>query len=365
MFGALEAGAGAMQRDAGIPAVAVYVVEATIIIVVLLGPGAGAARRGPRPAGGRLGRRRMMEPLAVAADVLVAAVGIATPLALAATGETVAERSGVVNLGIEGAMLFGALGGAIGATLAGPAGGLGLGVLAGVLVAALFAARGRRRRCGPDHHRHGGDAGQRRAHRHDLPAVLWRRPAWGSRSRRLPRVPIPRLSGHPARRRRALLAADHDLPGGRIDSADLVALFRTRPGLALRAAGEDPVAARAAGVPVRLTRTVAVLVGGAFAGLAGATLVLAQVGTFAERMTAGRGFIAIAIVVLGRWNPVGAALAALLFGLATALQFAFQAAGLRVPYQLFLMFPYLLTLLALAGVVGRVKAPGALGRNEV
>ena len=121
-------------------------------------------------------------------------------------------------------------------------------------------------------------------------------------------------------------------------------LFRTRPGLALRAAGEDPVAARAAGVPVRLTRTIAVLVGGGFAGLAGATLVLAQVGTFAERMTAGRGFIAIAIVVLGRWNPVGAALAALLFGLATALQFALQAAGLRVPYQLFLMFPYLLTL---------------------
>ena len=124
------------------------------------------------------------------------------------------------------------------------------------------------------------------------------------------------------------------------------------------------MAARAAGVPVRLTRSVAVLVGGAFAGLAGATLVLAQVGTFAERMTAGRGFIAIAIVVLGRWNPVGAALAALLFGLATALQFAFQAAGLRVPYQLFLMFPYLLTLLALAGVVGRVKAPAGLGKRE-
>ena len=81
-------------------------------------------------------------------------------------------------------------------------------------------------------------------------------------------------------------------------------------------------------------------------------------------MTAGRGFVAIAIVVLGRWNPVGAGLAALLFGLATALQFAFQAAGWSVPYQVFLMLPYVLTLLALAGVVGRVKAPGALGRNE-
>jgi len=92
--------------------------------------------------------------------------------------------------------------------------------------------------------------------------------------------------------------------------------------------------------------------------------VLAQVGTFTERMTAGRGFIAIAIVVLGRWNPVGAGFAALLFGLATALQFALQAAGFDVPYQFFLMFPYLLTLLALAGAVGRVRAPAALGRAE-
>jgi simple sugar transport system permease protein len=120
--------------------------------------------------------------------------------------------------------------------------------------------------------------------------------------------------------------------------------------------------ARAAGVRTRLIRTGATIVGGAFAGLGGATLVLAQVGTFAERMTAGRGFLAIAIVVLGRWHPVGVALAALLFGLATALQFLLQALGVNAPYQLFLMLPYLLTLLALAGAVGRVRAPGDLGR---
>ena len=102
--------------------------------------------------------------------------------------------------------------------------------------------------------------------------------------------------------------------------------------------------------------------GGGFAGLAGATLVLAQVGTFAERMTAGRGYVAIAIVVLGRWHPVGVAVAALLFGAATALQYVFQALGLAVPYQLFLMLPYVLTLLALAGAVGRVRAPADLGK---
>ena len=305
----------------------------------------------------------MIEPLSIAADVLVAAVGIATPLALAAIGETIAERSGVVNLGIEGAMLFGALGGAIGATLMGPAGGLGLGVLAGVLVAALFAsvAIG----AGADQIITGtavtlGSVG--------LTGTIYRQfygaAGVGLSIPTLAPLPIPQLSGIPL-----IGSAFFAQPITTYVTFGLIPLtwwmlFRTRPGLAVRAAGEDAVAARVAGVPVRLTRTIAVLAGGAFSGLAGATLVLAQVGTFAERMTAGRGFIAIAIVVLGRWSPVGAALAALLFGLATALQFAFQAAGLRVPYQLFLMFPYLLTLLALAGVVGRVKAPGALGRNE-
>ncbi len=103
--------------------------------------------------------------------------------------------------------------------------------------------------------------------------------------------------------------------------------------------------------------------GGGFGGLAGATLVLAQVGTFAEQMTAGRGYVAIAIVVLGRWHPVGVLVASLLFGAATALQYVFQSLGLAVPYQLFLMLPYLLTLLALAGAVGRVRAPEDLGRG--
>ena len=139
-------------------------------------------------------------------------------------------------------------------------------------------------------------------------------------------------------------------------------LFRTRTGLALRAVGESPERARAAGVPVRRLQFAATLAGGMFAGVAGGTLVLAQVGTFAERMTAGRGFIAIAIVVLGRWHPLGVLGAALLFGAAIALQFVFQSMGLAVPYQLFLMLPYVLTLLLLAGLVGGVKAPAALGR---
>jgi simple sugar transport system permease protein len=100
------------------------------------------------------------------------------------------------------------------------------------------------------------------------------------------------------------------------------------------------------------------------AGLSGATLVLAQVGTFAEGMSAGRGFIAIAIVALGRWNPVGAAVAALLFGGVTALQFLFQAMGWDLPYQLFLATPYVLTLAVLALGAGRSAAPAALGSRD-
>ncbi|HEU5041766.1 MAG TPA: ABC transporter permease, partial [Gemmatimonadales bacterium] len=140
-------------------------------------------------------------------------------------------------------------------------------------------------------------------------------------------------------------------------------LYRTRAGLALRATGESSEMARAAGVRPRLVRTIATVVGGAFGGIAGATLVLAQVGTFAERMTAGRGYVAIAIVVLGRWHPLGVGIAALLFGAATALQYVFQTLGLAAPYQLFLMLPYALTLLALAGAVGRARAPADLGRD--
>jgi simple sugar transport system permease protein len=305
-----------------------------------------------------------MDPVAVVADVLAAAVGIATPLALAATGETLAERSGVVNLGIEGAMLFGALGGAIGATVAGPAAGLGFGVLAGVLVAVLFAAVAIG--AGADQIISGTAVTLASV---GLTGTIYRQfygPAGvGLSIPTLAPLPIPALSQLPLVGEALFAQPVTTYLTFLLIPLTWWFLFRTRPGLALRAAGEDPVAARAAGVPVRVTRVAAVLAGGAFAGLAGAALVLAQVGTFTERMTAGRGFVAIAIVVLGRWNPVGAGLAALLFGLATAAQFAFQAAGLDVPYQLFLMLPYLLTLLALAGVVGRVKAPAALGRNGV
>jgi simple sugar transport system permease protein len=292
---------------------------------------------------------------------LAAAVRVATPLLLAATGETVTERAGVINLGLEGMMLAGALAATLGASAAGPWTGLALAVLAGMLLAAAFAAIAIGARA--DQILAGtaltlGAVG--------LTGTIYRQAyGTGGAGLALPTlapVPIPLLSRIPV-----LGPALFDQPAPTYLA--LVALpvvwwvlFRTRPGLALRATGEGAAMARAAGVRTGLVRTAATVVGGGFAGLAGATLVLAQVGTFAEKMTAGRGYVAIAIVVLGRWHPAGVAVAALLFGAATALQYVFQSLGLAVPYQLFLMLPYVLTLLALAGAVGRVRAPADLGK---
>jgi simple sugar transport system permease protein len=139
-------------------------------------------------------------------------------------------------------------------------------------------------------------------------------------------------------------------------------MARTHAGLALRACGERPGAARAAGVRTDRVRILAAATAGACGGLAGAALVLAQSGTFAEGMSAGRGFIAIAIVALGRWRAAGVVVASLAFGAASALQYLFQAMGWSLPYQLFLALPYLATLIALATARAGGAAPGALGR---
>lgn len=303
----------------------------------------------------------MIESLALAGGFLAAAVRVATPLLFAATGETISERSGVINLGIEGTMLAGALAAALGATAWGPWAGLGSAFLAGMLLAAVFALIAIGARADQII---AGTAITLAAV--GLTGTIYRQ-AFGAGGAALTiptfsTLAIPGLSRIPV-----LGPAIFEQPAPTylaFACLPLVwwVLFRTRLGLALRATGEAAAMARAAGVRTGLMRTGATVVGGGFAGLGGATLVLAQVGTFAERMTAGRGFLAVAIVVLGRWNPIGVGLAALLFGAATAVQFLFQALGVQAPYQLFLMLPYVLTLLALAGAVGRVRAPGDLGR---
>jgi simple sugar transport system permease protein len=142
-----------------------------------------------------------------------------------------------------------------------------------------------------------------------------------------------------------------------------VLLWRTSPGLRLRAAGENPEALTSLRRSVAGHRWLALAIEAALAGLAGTHLALVLSNGFAENMTAGRGYIALAVVIFGRWKVKGALVGAALFGIAGALQYALQAANTPLPFHLLLATPYLVTLLILCGVAGRVRAPESLGRH--
>jgi len=144
-----------------------------------------------------------------------------------------------------------------------------------------------------------------------------------------------------------------------------VALFKTRWGLRLRAVGEYPKAADTVGIKVYRTRYMGVMLGGALAGLGGAFFTLGSVGSFSKEMTSGAGYIALAALIFGRWNPLLATLAALMFGFAQNLQSVLSIIGSDVPSQFLLMLPYALTIVAVAGLVGKVSGPAATGKPYI
>jgi simple sugar transport system permease protein len=302
-----------------------------------------------------------MIDLALGSAFAAAAVRVGTPLGLAAIGEVITERSGVINIGIEGSLLAGAFGAAVGAMQGGLLIGAIAGATAGLAVAILFAGLAIGVRADQII---AGTAVTLAAT--GLTGLLSQR-IWGAAGAGLS-LPtarawsIPGLASLPGLGPAFFQQSGFTYLCYLLIPAASWLLFRTRFGLELRASGESPAAAAAAGVAVARVRLIATLLGGACAGIAGSSLVLAEVGTFTERMSAGRGFIAIAIVALGRWQPAGIALASLLFGAATALQYMFQASGTSIPYQLFIALPYLLALAALATAVGRHRGPAALGQ---
>jgi general nucleoside transport system permease protein len=144
-----------------------------------------------------------------------------------------------------------------------------------------------------------------------------------------------------------------------------VALFRTRWGLRVRAVGEHPRAADTVGIRVLAVRYRNVILGGMVAGLGGAYFTLGSVGSFSKDMTSGRGFIALAAMIFGHWSPIGAFGAALLFGFADALQSILAVLNVAIPSQFLLMAPYIATILAVAGLVGRVRPPAADGQPYI
>jgi simple sugar transport system permease protein len=298
------------------------------------------------------------------AEFLAAAIRTATPLLLAATGELVIERAGIIYVGIEGSILAGALAAAAGGLALGSAAGVVLALLAGALMAALFAlfvVRWRTEQIVTGTAITLVATGATAALYH----VLFGPEGAGLRVPVVAPLAIPALASIPLVGRALFDQSLFTYAAVLLMLGVWWALARTHLGLALRACGERPSAARAAGVATERLRFAAALFAGALGGAAGASLVLVQSGTFAEGMSAGRGFIAIAIVALGRWRPLGVLVAALAFGAASALQYLFQARGWTLPYQVFLALPYVATLVALATTRARGAAPAALGQAEI
>ncbi|MDQ3558696.1 MAG: ABC transporter permease, partial [Pseudomonadota bacterium] len=297
--------------------------------------------------------------------IILTVITAATPLLLAAIGELVVERSGVLNLGVEGMMVMGAVAGfaltnTTGSTLLGIAGGL----VAGALVSLVFAfvtqtlvanqvASG-------------------------LALTLFGlglsgllgESFVGTPGIKLPSLDIPGLS---------------DLPfvGPILFGQDILVyvsfalvafvswmLFRTRAGLIIRAVGDNHGSAHALGYPVILVRYLTILFGGACAGLGGAYLSVAYTPLWGENMTSGRGWIALALVVFASWIPYRVAIGAYLFGLVSILQLHAQPLGLGVPSQFLSMLPYLVTILVLVIIslnrrTTRLNSPACLGRPFV
>lgn len=299
--------------------------------------------------------------------LLSAGIRFAVPVLLAVLGEIMTERSGVMNLGLEGVMLVGGLAGfavaaslepTIGSTIAAWSGlvaGLFAGALMGLLMAVLTVS------LKTDQVVTGVTLvlfGQ------GLTAYLFRARIGlsGTRVQGLESWAIPGLSNLPIVGKVLFDQTAIVYLTAILVYACWFFLFRTNAGLSLRAVGENPEAAETSGLSVDRIRYAAVIVGSAFAGLGGAVLTVVQLRLFTEGIMAGRGWIAIALVFFSRWQPVWALVGALLFGVADALQYRIQAFGSKdLPYEFLLMLPYVLTLVALLRGTSRSNAPAALG----
>jgi general nucleoside transport system permease protein len=301
-----------------------------------------------------------LERVFVWSALFAAMLRFATPLIFGAMGGILSERSGVINIGLEGMMLMGAFFGIFGADVLGSWFlGILVGVASGALMGLIHAVVSIHLRAdqvvsgtainilalgitGYVFIYHYGDQG--------TPGAV----------PRVPNVTLP-------------LIEDIPFVGEAIGRLNLltwaalllvpiltVYLFRTRGGLRLRSVGEKPRAADTVGLPVIRTRYLAVIASGALAALGGVYLSIALLGSFSENMTAGRGFIALAAVIFGSWRPFGALAGALLFGFSSALAQRLPAFS-ESTAVLFQALPYVLTLVVVAGVIGRSRPPAAIG----
>ncbi|MBI9103832.1 MAG: ABC transporter permease [Spirochaetales bacterium] len=295
--------------------------------------------------------------------VFASTLRIATPLILAALGGCMSERSGVLNIGLEGMMLMGAFFAVVGSHFWGPWPGLFIGILAGGVMGLLHAF---------------------------MSVTVGANQVISSTAINILGVGIPNIlipviwPGHFGISPTVPVIRDVTLPIissipvigkiiGRQNPLVYVVfllvpvihflLFRTKLGLRIRSVGEHPRAADTLGINVYKMRYIAVTMSGLLAGLGGAFLSICYQSQFSSAMTAGRGFIGLAAMIFGRWSPKGALLACLLFGFADAFQASAQAAGVPIPPEIMLAFPYVLTLIALVGLLGKTAiGPAATGK---
>jgi general nucleoside transport system permease protein len=294
--------------------------------------------------------------------LLAGSVTLAVPLIFGSLSGVLCERSGVVNIAIEGQLLFGAFAAAVAGSLSGSAVvGLLAAAVAGVLVSLVLAVFSIKYIVNQVivgvvlNVLVSGLTGFLFSTVLSADAETWNSPP------RLPVLPIPFLSEIPVI---GPILFRQTIVGYLMYVAVAViyvGLFYTKWGLRTRAVGEHPKAADTLGVQVNRMRFTNVLLAGVVAGIGGSFFTLVSVSGFGRDMTAGQGYIALAALIFGRWNPIGAFFAALLFGFATNLQYVLSFLGTPVPNEFLAMLPYVVTIFAVAGLVGKSRAPAASG----
>ena len=292
--------------------------------------------------------------------VLGGALRLATPIALAALGETITERSGTLNLGLDGIMTAGAFAAVVGASQGGWLAGLALAILTGAAFGALTAvgvlwARANQIVIGIATALIGTG----------LTSTLFQ--LWQPSGEAAAFVPlVPQLAWSGLGRWPVLgdiLQSQNVLTYAALLLlfATVLVLRHTRLGLVIKAVGDDPAGAALRGIPVVAVRTACLVIGGALAGLGGASITVGFLGAFSDGVVAGRGYVAIAVVIIGRWSPAGAMAGALLFAFFDSLGLRVQDGLPGVPNEVFSILPYAMTLLVLVATARSRTAPRALG----
>ncbi|MGE5584833.1 MAG: ABC transporter permease [Bacillota bacterium] len=307
----------------------------------------------------------MREILDVIFDLnnVTATIRMATPIALAAMGGAFSERSGVINIGLEGMILTGAFCGVLGSYVSGnPWVGVLFAVAGGGLMGAILAVFAIRLKA--DHVVSGVGLNILALGLTSwLMQVLWKSRGTSASVTGLPMFSIPVVRDVPVLG--TILGMHSPLVYMMLVLIFLgwVIMFKTPLGLRIRMAGEHPEAADTVGINVHAVQYFSVILSGCLAGLGGAYLSLAQLNWFSMNMSAGRGYMALAANIFGQWNPIGGLGASFLFAFTDALQMRIQTSPVKLPTDIIQMLPYILTILVLAGAVIRSRPPAALGKH--